>query len=138
MSRTREGGHSTRRIVHAGGDATGAEVQRALNAAGMPVLFGAAAARVTTDRRGVTGLIVLSENGLGAHPRPRGCAGDRRAGQLYSCSTNPEGATADGIALALEAGATVADLEFVQFHPHRAVRAGRRRPPAPDQRGRAR
>ena len=42
VSRTREGGHSTRRIIHAGGDATGAEVQRALNAAGLPVLFGAA------------------------------------------------------------------------------------------------
>ncbi len=50
-ARTREGGHSTRRIVHAGGDATGAEVQRA-ERGGMPVLFGAAAARVTTDPHG--------------------------------------------------------------------------------------
>jgi len=117
VSRTREGGHSTRRIVHAGGDATGAEVQRALNAAGMPVLFGAAAARVTTDRRGVTGLIVLSEKGLGVIHAPAVVLATGGLGQLYSCSTNPEGATGDGIALALEAGATVADLEFVQFHP---------------------
>lgn len=117
VSRTREGGHSTRRIVHAGGDATGAEVQRALNAAGMPVLFGAAAARVTTDRRGVTGLMVLADRGLGVVHAPAVALATGGVGQLYSCSTNPEGATADGVALALEAGAAVADLEFVQFHP---------------------
>ncbi|PTR32327.1 L-aspartate oxidase [Rhodococcus sp. OK519] len=117
VARTREGGHSTRRIVHAGGDATGAEVQRALNAAGMPVLFGAAAARVTTDRTGVTGLIVLSDRGVGVIHAPSVVLATGGLGQLYSCSTNPPGATADGIALALEAGAAVADLEFVQFHP---------------------
>lgn len=117
VARTREGGHSTRRIVHAGGDATGAEVQRALNAAGMPVLFGAAAARVTTDPHGVTGLIVLSDKGLGVIHTPSVVLATGGLGQLYSCSTNPPGATGDGIALALEAGAPVADLEFVQFHP---------------------
>lgn len=117
VSRTREGGHSTRRIVHAGGDATGAEVQRALNAAGIPVLFGAAAARVTTDRRGVTGLIVLSDRGLGVIHAPAVALATGGLGQLYSCSTNPSGSTGDGIALALEVGASVADLEFVQFHP---------------------
>ncbi|RVW00415.1 L-aspartate oxidase [Rhodococcus spongiicola] len=115
--RTREGGHSTRRIVHAGGDATGAEVQRALNAVGMPVLFGAAAARVTTDRRGVTGLIVVSDKGLGVIHAPAVALATGGLGQLYSSSTNPEGSSGDGIALALEAGATVVDLEFVQFHP---------------------
>ncbi|MGW4480657.1 L-aspartate oxidase [Rhodococcus triatomae] len=135
VSRTREGGHSARRIIHAGGDATGAEVQRALNAAGMPVLFGAAAARVVTDAKGVTGLIVVSDTGVGGAvdgiPGGVGLGGTSVGvvhapvvllatgglGQLYSCSTNPPGATADGIALALAAGATVADLEFVQFHP---------------------
>ncbi|CAM3047735.1 L-aspartate oxidase [Prescottella defluvii] len=117
VSRTREGGHSTRRIVHAGGDATGAEVQRALNAAGMPVLFGATAARVTTDRRGVTGLIALSDKGLGVIHAPAVVLATGGLGQLYSCSTNPPGSTGDGIALALEVGAAVADLEFVQFHP---------------------
>lgn len=117
VARTREGGHSTRRIVHAGGDATGAEVQRALNAAGMPVLFGASAARVTTGPDGVTGLIVLSDRGLGVVHTPSVVLATGGLGQLYSCSTNPSGATGDGIALALEAGAAVADLEFVQFHP---------------------
>ncbi|MFC9788984.1 L-aspartate oxidase [Rhodococcus sp. NPDC127528] len=117
VSRTREGGHSTRRIIHAGGDATGAEVQRALNAAGLPVLFGAAATRVVADARGVVGLLVLSDQGLGVIHTPSVLLATGGLGQLYSCSTNPPGATADGIALALGAGAAVADIEFVQFHP---------------------
>lgn len=124
VSRTREGGHSARRIIHAGGDATGAEVQRALNAAGMPVLFGAAATRVVTDSNGVTGLVVLSDRGFGIVHTPTVLLATGGLGQLYSCSTNPPGATADGIALALGAGATVADLEFVQFHPTVLYAAG--------------
>lgn len=125
IARTREGGHSTRRIIHAGGDATGAEVQRALGtavqralgAAGLPVLFGVAAARILTDPRGVTGLLVLDERGYGVVHTPAVLLATGGLGQLYACSTNPPGATADGIALALAAGAGVADLEFVQFHP---------------------
>lgn len=117
VSRTREGGHSTRRIIHAGGDATGAEVQRALNAAGLPVLFGAAAVQIVTNRRGVCGLVVSSSEGLGVIHAPAVLLATGGLGQLYSCSTNPPGATADGIALALAAGAAIADLEFVQFHP---------------------
>lgn len=118
VSRTREGGHSTRRIIHAGGDATGAEVQRALNAAGLPVLFGAAAARIVTDpMSGVQGVIVLSDKGYGVVHAPSVLLATGGLGQLYACSTNPPGATADGVALALDAGATVADIEFVQFHP---------------------
>lgn len=116
MARTREGGHSTRRIIHAGGDATGAEVQRALITAGLPVLCGAAA-RVLTDARGVTGLLMLSDQGFGVIHAPAVLLATGGLGQLYACSTNPPGATADGIALALDAGASVADLEFVQFHP---------------------
>ncbi|MEV0948810.1 L-aspartate oxidase [Rhodococcus sp. NPDC049939] len=117
VSRTREGGHSTRRIIHAGGDATGAEVQRALGAAGSSVLFGAAALRVLTDARGVTGVLVESARGLGVVHAPSVLLATGGLGQLYASSTNPEGSTADGLALALDAGATVADLEFVQFHP---------------------
>ena len=116
IARTREGGHSTRRIIHAGGDATGAEVQRALGAAGVPVLFGAAA-RVLTDAHGVTGLLVLDSRGFGIVHAPAVLLATGGLGQLYACSTNPSGATADGVALALAAGAGVADLEFVQFHP---------------------
>ncbi|MFD6677006.1 L-aspartate oxidase [Rhodococcus zopfii] len=117
VARTREGGHSTRRIIHAGGDATGMEVQRALNAASLPVLFGAAAARILTDARGVTGVLVLDERGLGVVHAPAVLLATGGLGQLYACSTNPPGATADGIALALHAGAAIADVEFVQFHP---------------------
>ncbi|WP_068272416.1 L-aspartate oxidase [Aldersonia kunmingensis] len=122
--RTREGGHSTRRIIHAGGDATGAEVQRALGAAGMPVLFGAAAARVVASVDGVQGVIALSDNGFGVIHAPAVLLATGGFGQLYACSTNPAGATADGIGLALSAGAMVADLEFVQFHPTVLFAAG--------------
>lgn len=117
ISRTREGGHSTRRIIHAGGDATGAEVQRALNAAGLPVLFGAAALRVMTGSDGVRGVVAVSDNGFGVVRTPAVLLATGGLGQLYASSTNPPGATGDGVALALWAGAAVADLEFVQFHP---------------------
>lgn len=117
ISRTREGGHSTRRIIHAGGDATGAEVQRALNAAGLPVLFGAAAYEILTGPGGVQGLLALSDKGFGVVHAPAVLLATGGLGQLYALSTNPPGATADGVALALWAGAAVADLEFVQFHP---------------------
>ncbi|MGV9838465.1 L-aspartate oxidase [Nocardia niigatensis] len=117
VSRTREGGHSTRRIIHAGGDATGAEVQRALNAAGLPVLFGAAVLDIVTGPEGVRGVIVVSQRGFGIVHTPAVLLATGGLGQLYACSTNPSGATADGLALALRAGALVSDLEFVQFHP---------------------
>ncbi|WP_227985333.1 L-aspartate oxidase [Nocardia spumae] len=124
VSRTREGGHSTRRIIHAGGDATGAEVQRALNAAGLPVLFGTAALDIVTGPDGVEGVIVVSDKGFGIVHTPAVLLATGGLGQLYACSTNPPGATADGIALALRAGALVADLEFVQFHPTVLFSAG--------------
>lgn len=117
VSRTREGGHSTRRIIHAGGDATGAEVQRALNAAGLPVIFGAAVLDIVTGPAGVRGVIALSDKGFGIVHTPAVLLATGGLGQLYACSTNPAGATADGIALALRAGALVSDLEFLQFHP---------------------
>ncbi|WP_280218840.1 L-aspartate oxidase [Nocardia neocaledoniensis] len=117
ISRTREGGHSTRRIIHAGGDATGAEVQRALNAAGLPVIFGAAALRVLTGPDGVRGVVAVSDNGFGVVRTPSVLLATGGLGQLYASSTNPPGATGDGVALALWAGAAVADIEFVQFHP---------------------
>ncbi|WP_327147520.1 L-aspartate oxidase [Nocardia sp. NBC_01329] len=117
VSRTREGGHSTRRIIHAGGDATGAEVQRALSAAGLPVLFGTAVLEVVTDASGVQGVVAVSDRGIGVVHAPAVLLATGGFGQLYALSTNPAGATADGVALALWAGAAVADLEFVQFHP---------------------
>lgn len=128
-ARTREGGHSTRRIVHAGGDATGAEIQRTLDlsvgaAHRCGVLFDAAAVRVLLADGEVVGLLVTSEGGYGVVHAPTVLLATGGSGQLYRCSTNPEGSTADGIRLALDAGAEVADLEFVQFHPTALYAAG--------------
>ena len=124
---TREGGHSRDRIVHAGGDASGAEVTRTLAAAlrdrGIEVLEHTVAldALRSSDGR-VVGLRVARVDG-GALVD----AGDVRAravvlatggyGHVYSATSAPAGATGDGLALALRAGAEVADVEMVQFHP---------------------
>jgi L-aspartate oxidase len=125
---TREGGHSRSRIVHAGGDASGAEVTRtlagALRARGIDVLERTVAldALRTADGR-VVGLRVARVDDDGSLTD----AGDLRAratvlatggyGQVYAATSNPAGATGDGLALALRAGAEVADIEMVQFHP---------------------
>ncbi len=121
LARTREGGHSAFRVVHAGGDATGAEIERALvrAAAGLPLLIGHIAADVRRDGRGHTcGLTVLDDKGrAGVLLAPAVVLATGGYGQLFASTTNPDTATGDGIALALRAGATAADLEFVQFHP---------------------
>ncbi|MDQ3886936.1 MAG: FAD-binding protein, partial [Actinomycetota bacterium] len=118
---TREGGHGTFRVIHAGGDATGAEVQRALSAAsgGLPVLEGHLATDVLRDGAGaVAGLVLLPPGGEPVVLRTRTVLlATGGLGQLYATTTNPGVATGDGLALALRAGAAAADLEFVQFHP---------------------
>jgi L-aspartate oxidase len=121
LARTREGGHSAFRVIHAGGDATGAEIERALvqAAAGLPLLTGHVAVDVLRDARGhVAGLSVLDDAGrAGVLRAPAVVLATGGYGRLYASTTNPETATGDGIALALRAGAAAADLEFVQFHP---------------------
>jgi L-aspartate oxidase len=123
LARAREGGHSAFRVVHAGGDATGAEVERALVAAAtdrrLPLLTGHVAVDALRDERGtVTGLHVLDDEGRpGLLWAPAVLLATGGYGQLYASTTNPATATGDGIALAMRAGATAADLEFVQFHP---------------------
>jgi L-aspartate oxidase len=121
LARTREGGHSAFRVIHAGGDATGAEIERALvrAAAGLPLLTGHVAVDVLREGRGhVAGLSVLDGAGrAGVLRAPAVVLATGGYGQLYASTTNPETATGDGIALALRAGAAAADLEFVQFHP---------------------
>ena len=128
LSLTREGGHHRNRIVHAGGDATGAEVQRALVAAvkAHPQIRLVEHALVldllrTADGRaaGVT-LHVLGEgreDGVGAVHARAVVLATGGMGQVFSSTTNPSVSTGDGVALALRAGAAVSDLEFVQFHP---------------------
>ncbi len=132
---TREGGHHADRIVHAGGDATGAEISRALVARleavrtdpGIEVIENALVLDVLTAPGddgepvacGVT-LHVVGEgtrDGVGAALASAVILATGGIGQVFRSSTNPPQATGDGIAAALRAGARLADLEFVQFHP---------------------
>ncbi|RKN31014.1 L-aspartate oxidase [Micromonospora musae] len=131
---TREGGHRADRIVHAGGDATGAEVQRALHAAVRrdPWIRLVEHALVLDLLRapgdgpdglgpacGIT-LHVLgegSEDGVGAILARAVVLATGGMGQIFAATTNPAVSTGDGVALAMRAGAAVTDVEFVQFHP---------------------
>jgi L-aspartate oxidase len=120
---SREGGHSRRRIVHAGGDATGAEVQRALDHAAttLDIRPKHAALRLlhdtTSGTDAVTGVLVADRRGIGIIHAPSVILATGGLGQLYAATTNPKGSTGDGIALALWAGVAVSDIEFIQFHP---------------------
>jgi L-aspartate oxidase len=133
---SREGGHSRRRIVHAGGDATGAEVQRALDHAAttLDIRTKHAALRLLHDTASgtdaVTGVLVADRRSIGIIHAPSVILATGGLGQLYGATTNPTGSTGDGIALALWAGAAVSDIEFIQFHPTMLYdgREGGRRP----------
>ncbi|MEV0752662.1 L-aspartate oxidase [Streptosporangium sp. NPDC050280] len=124
---TREGGHRRDRIVHAGGDATGAEVQRALVQAVMEseieVIEHALVLDLLKDAEGRTAGVTLhvmgegERDGVGAVTAGAVVLATGGMGQVYSATTNPLVSTGDGVALALRAGAVVRDLEFVQFHP---------------------
>ena len=128
---TREGGHHRHRIAHAGGDATGAEISRALIAAlhrvkddpGIEVIEHALVVDLcTTEDGAVCGvtLHVIGEgqvDGVGAAFGRAVVLATGGLGQIYASTTNPPVATGDGMAAALRAGARVTDLEFVQFHP---------------------
>ncbi|MCA1655886.1 MAG: L-aspartate oxidase, partial [Pseudonocardiaceae bacterium] len=123
LARTREGGHTAFRVVHAGGDATGAEVERALLSASrdglVPMLeHHTAVDTLRTPAGEIAGLVVLDQAGVpGILVAPAVLLATGGLGQLYQATSNPAVATADGVAIALRAGAPVADLEFVQFHP---------------------
>ncbi|OBK12541.1 L-aspartate oxidase [Mycobacterium asiaticum] len=129
---TREGGHSRRRVVHAGGDATGAEVQRTLDDAArmLDIRSAHVALRVLHDETAVTGILVSRPDGLGIISAPAVILATGGLGHLYGATTNPSGSTGDGLALALWAGLAVSDVEFIQFHPTMlySARGGGRRP----------
>ena len=131
----REGGHSTRRIIHADGDATGRELMRSL----LERARAASGIRLFEDCFTVD--LITPPNGSGAAPclgaithHPRFglqviwaratilAAGG--AGVLWRETSNPPGATADGLAIAYRAGASLADLAFMQFHPTTLYVAG--------------
>lgn len=120
---TKEGAHSKRRILHANGDATGAEIVRALSARVMnepniTVLEHHFAIDVVTQDGECIGVLVRKPDGelffLESKATVLATGG---AGQLYRYTTNPEIATADGIGIAYRAGACIKDVEFIQFHP---------------------
>ncbi len=128
LSLTREGGHHRDRIAHAGGDATGAEIQRALIAAvahapEIEVIEHALAVDLLLADDGAVAGVTLHVMGEGQHDgvgavRCRAVVlASGGLGQVFSQTTNPAVATGDGMALAYRAGADLRDLEFVQFHP---------------------
>ncbi len=119
---TREGGHSVARILHAGGDATGAEVERALvagvRATAAELRERGFALDVLVEGGRAVGVLVEDDDGtrqeIRAHHTVIATGG---AGQCFAVTTNPTLSTGDGTAMALRAGAAVADVEFMQFHP---------------------
>ncbi|MDT0327185.1 L-aspartate oxidase [Nocardiopsis lambiniae] len=129
LALTREGGHRADRVAHAGGDATGAEIQRALvtavladerieiieHAVALDALHDPATGAVC----GIT-LHVMGEgtrDGVGAVLAPAVVLATGGLGQIFAATTNPPVSTGDGLALAARAGARLRDLEFIQFHP---------------------
>ena len=119
----REGGHSLARVVHAGGDATGAEIERALVDAvhrsdAVDVREGWFATELLVERGRCHGVLALRPDGNTEVVRASDVVlATGGAGQCFAVTTNPALSTGDGIALALAAGVACADVEFVQFHP---------------------
>jgi L-aspartate oxidase len=126
LLRTREGAHSLPRILHSSGDATGAEISRSL------VAYARAQKRIRfAEWTMVTGLVTSGGRVVAVDLSPADASNAKPtrmaaravliaaggAGQVYSNTTNPAVATGDGIALAAQAGAELADMEFYQFHP---------------------
>ena len=126
LARALEAAHSRARVLHAGGDATGLAIEMALVRAvrtaqaeqKITVLEHTFACDLVLKEEHVAGLAILEESSsrraLMADAVILASGG---AGQLYRHTTNPSVATGDGVALALRAGAEVANLEFYQFHP---------------------
>ena len=119
----REAAHGQRRIVHAGGDSTGHHVHKWLselvvNTPSIEVKESAFAWELVVDRNHICGVLIYKhKEGWVFHQAPFVVIATGGSGQLFSATTNPSEATADGLAMAIRAGLKVADLEFVQFHP---------------------
>ena len=129
----REGGHGRARVVHALGDATGKAVEIGLieqvkqNPA-IKVFENCFSIDLLTDGQGCEGAFTYHRrHGYQCIWSRRTVLASGGAGRLYRETTNPEGATADGLAMAYRAGAVLADLEFMQFHPTTLYIAGAER-----------
>lgn len=126
LARSLEGGHRRRRIVHAHGDATGVEVARTLEAAvAVTSVARLRRARVVALTRStglhgpeVTGLVARTADGGAVQVHARAVVlATGGLGHVYGATTNPVGVRGEGLSLALLAGATISDLELIQFHP---------------------
>ncbi|MDD5658740.1 MAG: L-aspartate oxidase [Actinomycetota bacterium] len=121
---TLEGGHSSPRILHAGGDATGEEIEKKLiafakqlkNIEFYPENF---VLDILTSDNECIGISVLNTNNgkVEIHPTSNIIISTGGIGQLFELTTNPSVSTGDGIAMAYRAGAEIKDIEFIQFHP---------------------
>jgi L-aspartate oxidase len=124
ISLTTEGGHSHARVLHAGGDATGEEIEkklvsftRELEQVNFKPNYFVLDILTNSDKCiGVIGLD-LSSRRIEIHPSSNVLIASGGVGQIYELSTNPPISTGDGIAMAYRAGAEIMDIEFVQFHP---------------------
>jgi L-aspartate oxidase len=119
---TREGAHSRNRILHANGDATGAEIGRSLLAharkhKNITLLEWTTTADLIIEDGAAGAWLLDSQHRLRAVKARAVLLASGGAGQVYSDTTNPAVATGDGIAMAYRAGAEIADMEFYQFHP---------------------
>jgi L-aspartate oxidase len=115
---TREGGHSRARVRHLGGDQSGLLLLQGLLARlRSPVLEGYMAASLLLSGERVAGVLALGPGGPLLVRAGAVLLATGGLGRLFPVTTNPPGATGDGMALAFRAGAILRDLEFVQFHP---------------------
>lgn len=117
-----EGAHQARRILHAGGDATGFHIERtlcaALRQAGVEVRESTFVTEIAVEQGRAVGVWTQQDNGVSRLHQGRSVVlASGGAGQLFAHTTNPAVATGDGLVLAYRAGATLTDLEFYQFHP---------------------
>jgi L-aspartate oxidase len=118
LAHAREAAHRVARVLHAGGDATGRHLEealaRAVRALGIQVRDRAFVCDLIVEAGACRGVRLWGGDEIEADAIVLAAGG---AGQLYASTTNPSVSTGDGVALALRAGAVVADLEFFQFHP---------------------
>jgi L-aspartate oxidase len=121
LLRSREGGHDRPRVVHAGGDATGAEVWRALHEyadhTGLRRLRNTQVTGLLLTGGAVTGVVTEGPQGRTTIRSEAVVLATGGVGHVYGATTNPAAVRGEGIALALLAEASVSGLEFVQFHP---------------------